>query len=398
MASDGYIAIHRTTDAAQGELLAEMLRREGIAARFHRVSSALIGLPTSMIEMTVDVPVESEPRARQLIADLEYTGAAESLDRSEGVEPEPVAVERAHVEGGLDGENEDDDDQNGAAAQNASRGPGLSNRRPIFAAAFAVFLPGGAHLYARRAWTGLVLASGAVACLGIAVAAESAAALEVAFAVLVAIVACDAIGGVRGARAEDRGDHASRGGQIAGGLKLLCIAIVLGVGVRVAASVPGIWQARHIEKYRVTCLDQAIAVENPGSEPREVEIANLQLQTLSPLDAQVYDVGIRGPRFVTLAPGGTGVVTPDVADWLARACKFPHVAGPAPTKIADFIIPPAEQLELPAPHPASCRFIFSFAARETDPAAGQTLRAVGICDVPTSPQSAERATLHVVYR
>src|SRR3982750_2956266 len=75
MADDGYTAIHRTTDIAQGELLAEMLRREGIAARFHRVSSALIGVPTSMIEMSVDVPIASEARARELLRDLEYLGA-----------------------------------------------------------------------------------------------------------------------------------------------------------------------------------------------------------------------------------------------------------------------------------------------------------------------------------
>jgi len=58
MASDGYTTIVRTIDPAHGELVAELLRREGIAARFHRVSSTLIGLPEMMVEMTVDVPVD----------------------------------------------------------------------------------------------------------------------------------------------------------------------------------------------------------------------------------------------------------------------------------------------------------------------------------------------------
>ena len=83
MAADGYVTIHRTTDAAQGELLAETLRSDGIDARFHRVSSALIGVPTSMIEMTIDVPARSEARARELLRDLEYVGASDTAEAGE---------------------------------------------------------------------------------------------------------------------------------------------------------------------------------------------------------------------------------------------------------------------------------------------------------------------------
>ena len=83
MAADGYVTIHRTTDAAQGELLAETLRSDGIDARFHRVSSALIGMPTSMIEMTIDVPARLEARARELLRDLEYVGASDTPPRTD---------------------------------------------------------------------------------------------------------------------------------------------------------------------------------------------------------------------------------------------------------------------------------------------------------------------------
>src|SRR5262245_37030746 len=82
MADDGYTTILRTTDAAQGELLAEMLRREGIEAHFHQVRSTLIGMPDKLIEMTVDVPVETEARARELLADLEFVGAAEAAEQA----------------------------------------------------------------------------------------------------------------------------------------------------------------------------------------------------------------------------------------------------------------------------------------------------------------------------
>src|SRR3954468_1285758 len=173
MADDGYIAIHRTTDIAEGELLAEMLRREGIAARFHRVSSALIGVPTSMIEMSVDVPIASEERARQLLRDLEYLGA-------------DAAAKPAVDEGG-------------DAAPEEPRRPRLF---PVLAVGFAFFLPGGGHLYARRPWTMLVLALGVAAWFAVAMAAGSAVVLEFALAILIATVACDVVAGVRAARAE----------------------------------------------------------------------------------------------------------------------------------------------------------------------------------------------------
>src|SRR4029079_8946635 len=137
MAADGYVAIHRTTDVAQGELLAETLRGEGIDARFHRVSSALIGVPTSMIEMTVDVPLASEARARELLRDLEYLGAAERA--AEASAPEA-----------------------GGRAEEVRR----YARRAVLAPGFALLLPaGGGHLYARRPWTALVIGLGAIACL-----------------------------------------------------------------------------------------------------------------------------------------------------------------------------------------------------------------------------------------
>src|SRR5437773_8833628 len=97
MASDGYVTIHRTTDAAQGELMAELLRRAGIEARFHDVASTRIGMPPALIERTVDVPAESEARAKELLADLEYAGAAEGLERDEdGAEAGPPLPARRY--------------------------------------------------------------------------------------------------------------------------------------------------------------------------------------------------------------------------------------------------------------------------------------------------------------
>ena len=219
MADDGYTTILRTTDPAQGELVAEMLRREGIDARFHQVSSTLIGMPGNLFEMTVDVPIEREALARELLADLEYVGAAEA-SREERREPGAGA-----------GEDEEPDE----AARDAATEALPSRRHPLFAAGFALFCPGGGHLYARRPWTALLLALGAVVCLAMAIAGAAGKDAVVLFTTCCAIVVCDAVAGVRAARAEAKGQHPSRDGQLLRGLGLLCLAGVVGSAPRLAS-------------------------------------------------------------------------------------------------------------------------------------------------------------------
>ena len=78
----GYVIIHNTTDPAQGEMLAELLRNEGIAARFRGAASTLIGMARNMVSMSVEVPIEDEARAREFLRALEDTAeAAESGER-----------------------------------------------------------------------------------------------------------------------------------------------------------------------------------------------------------------------------------------------------------------------------------------------------------------------------
>ena len=69
----GYVSVHETKDAAQGEVLAELLRQEGIAARFRGAATTLVGLAVNVVAMAVEVPAEQEARARQYLQDLEET-------------------------------------------------------------------------------------------------------------------------------------------------------------------------------------------------------------------------------------------------------------------------------------------------------------------------------------
>jgi hypothetical protein len=73
MSDYGYVIVHHTPDPAQGEMLAELLRNEGIAARFRGAASTLIGLTKDLAPMAVEVPIEDEDRARQFLRDLENT-------------------------------------------------------------------------------------------------------------------------------------------------------------------------------------------------------------------------------------------------------------------------------------------------------------------------------------
>jgi hypothetical protein len=69
----GYVVVHETKDAAQGEIIAELLRNEGIEARFRGPNTTLVGAARTVTAMAVEVPIEQEERARQFLQDLEDT-------------------------------------------------------------------------------------------------------------------------------------------------------------------------------------------------------------------------------------------------------------------------------------------------------------------------------------
>ena len=379
MASDGYTTIARTIDPAHGELVAELLRREGIAVRFHRVSSTLIGLPEMMVEMTVDVPVEAEARARELLADLEYVGAAQ--EAGEG--------------GDEDDEEEDDDDERVARepAGGAAARP-IRARRPALAAGFAVFLPGGAHLYARRPWTALVIAVGlAVSFALLVVAAREKVVPEIATAVIIAIVACDAIAGVRATRAERDGKHLSRGGQVARGLLLLLLGATVGSGVRVAAEAPRMlrdWRfVKYGSQYKISCTARSIVVENHGREAREIEIGEPELvQSYLWNRSDRQNIMIVGPRFQTVAPGGRAAVAVELPESVARECNFPGT----PRRVQIGMDTSGQLVTLGGlgQDAIGCHFSFGFAARRLDGVDDAPFVAEGSCN-PSSKTGGEVA-------
>ena len=94
MTDYGYVIVHHTTDPAQGEVIAELLRNEGIAARFRGAASTLIGLTKNLVPMAVEVPIGEEDRAREFLRDLEDTATvADSGGQAAPGRPEAPAAE-----------------------------------------------------------------------------------------------------------------------------------------------------------------------------------------------------------------------------------------------------------------------------------------------------------------
>jgi len=277
MADDGYITIHRTVDAAEGELVAEMLRREGIEARFHRVSSTLIGMPAGLIEMTVDVPVAAAARAKEVLGDLEYAATAEAIES-----------------GAKAGGHADGDEDEGPAPAHASR------FRALARAGFTLFLPGTVHLYAGRPWTALVLFLAAVVSVGTMVGMPGGSmAFGAALGTLVGIVLCDMVGGVRAANAVSRGSRADLQHQLTSGMVLVAMAAALGLAARTAVTVPGWHRERVLARFDLSCTKAGVLIESRDGDDRELTFHRVGIATRgSDGQKEIYDVTLpSGPVF-----------------------------------------------------------------------------------------------------
>ena len=377
MADDGYTTILRTIDPAQGELVAEMLRREGIDARFHQVSSTLIGMPGNMFEMTVDVPTEREALARELLADLEYIGASDA-SRKESAEP-----------------GEDEDEEPDAADRDAAKEPLPSRRRPVFAAAFAFFFPGGAHLYARQYWTALLLAVGGAVCLIMAIASGKQKDGVVLFTTFGAIVVCDAVAGVRAARAEAKGKRRSRDGQLLRGIGLLCLAGLAGSAPRLASELREARRASRLAKLELRCTPWSIAIANRGTTLQVVDIWELRVEASSELGSRQYEIGPIEAQRLTSPPGAQGAITPAPAEWIARSCNFSP--RPEATKAGELFGNALAELQLMAPRPRYCGYIFTFVLHGPPEREGESINGWGEC-VPSTPSHPKtEAQLHLVH-
>jgi hypothetical protein len=230
------------------------------------------------------------------------------------------------------------------------------------------------------------------ACVLVAVTTESRFAFEFAFAILIALVGCDAVAGVHAARAEAIGQHRARRAQLARGLALLGVAIAAGGGFELATAAPQLMRARRLASYEIACTDHSIIVQNRSGEPRRIEISDLRLITQTTFATEVFGVGVKPPRYADLAAGASGAVTPDIADWLARLCAFP--TAPAGPKAAKLGIKGLDSIEMPAPGSAYCGFSFIFEARAPGANDSRALRGLGTCAPSREPGTTRAGDLN----
>lgn len=253
MAADGFTTIQRAMTVAEGEMFAELFRREGIDVHFHPMIGATIGSGEQICDLRIDVPIESEARVRELLSDLEYVGVGAT--RGEGVDA-------------------DDDDAEPEA-------PAVPPRRPLLAAGAAFLFPGGGHFHARRPWTGLLVGTTLV-CGWISRWGSSwreSFVGEMLFGSLVALVFVDAIAGRRAAIAENRGVHPGQASQFARGFVMVACAVAVGAVFATAAATPRWLETRVWRRIETRCTPRHLAVTNGDPKGRMVTVSALAVRT-----------------------------------------------------------------------------------------------------------------------
>src|SRR5688572_6521463 len=118
---EAFVTVYRTADPVRAEMLADVLRQEGLVARVIGTrNGALIGVAQGVLALRIEVPAQ---QASEAAAALEaYDQAAEAAVEGEAGAPE-------------------DDEPSVATGSRDGR------RSAILAAGAAFVCPGGAHVY-----------------------------------------------------------------------------------------------------------------------------------------------------------------------------------------------------------------------------------------------------------
>jgi hypothetical protein len=197
-----FVTVFTTEDPIQGQILVDLLAGAGIRASLLGTRhGALIGVAQNILGLRLEVPAGDAERAHELI------------------------------DGFLRAEPADDHDPD-------VREPGASaagRRSALLAAGCTFIVPGGSHFYARRPWTGLLLALGLAAAF-VGMAGGSNVESTCAALAFAGLVGCDLAGGQRAVRALNREETASRTRQLLSGLAM--VALTFGLAYAVGTHLP----------------------------------------------------------------------------------------------------------------------------------------------------------------
>jgi hypothetical protein len=251
-------------------------------------------------------------------------------------------------------------------------------------AGVAFLVPGGGHFYARRPWTGLVILSAIICCyfgaLGAADRGEGVKG-EIGFGMFVALFLCDAIGGVRACRRENRGIHPELSDQLFTGLMLVFVAAAAGAAFMGAATIPRRLLERRLEQFVVRATSTELIVKNGDRDGRGLPIRRVSIEVPDGPDVgnrtlgRVFDVD--GDRELSwVSAGEQATLRFEVPDEVGRYCDLARLPE-APDGI-----PP-------------CSIVFLLDASRSD--GGSLIEAIGSCPL-THETDAEGVACRIIAR
>ena len=203
--SERFVIVHRTYDPIQADLLGDLLRDAGVAARVTGTrSGAAIGVGQNILEVSIAVPETQAGEATDFLEAYFAQGAGEDATAE------------------ADGE-EDDEGEQAAAADRPLR--------PLFAAGSTFITFGLGHLYARRPFTAAALAAGQVVAIYFLVAGTQWDDWTIGATMLIGCVAADLVGSVIAVRAHNAGVRRAGPFQAALGLAYASAAMGLALAV-----------------------------------------------------------------------------------------------------------------------------------------------------------------------
>jgi hypothetical protein len=207
--NEKFVIVHRTYDPIQADMLADILRENGVTARVLGTRhGAVIGVAQHILQLHLEVPASQAGQATDFL---------ESYFEGEGFEFPAELV---------DGEDEDEDEDEEGADEDSRARPEPGARRPLLAAGSVLLIFGGSHLYAQRGWTAAVMAVGqAVAFINMMSMRWHTVAIGIAmFGTLILL---DLVGGQLAARAYNRGARPSPVRQLLTGAAFVAVAGVV---------------------------------------------------------------------------------------------------------------------------------------------------------------------------
>jgi len=203
--SERFVIVHRTYDPIQADLLGDLMRDAGLAARVTGTrSGAAIGVGQNILEVSIAVPADQAGEATDFL-EAYFAG-------------EPVADA-----GELDEAPPEDEDE---AADGAER-----PLRPLFAAGSAFITFGVGHLYARRPWTAAALAAGQAVAIYFLVAGQRWDDWTVGATMLIGVIAADVVGSMIAVRAYNAGVR--RGSAFQAGMGLAYASAAMGFALAI---------------------------------------------------------------------------------------------------------------------------------------------------------------------